>query len=373
MQLQFHPASGSGPVRTISVGHVGERLAIGAAAALAALAVSLWFTVPAVTGRQGRQEDGARALAESRALRSQRMRVQGEADAVRRRALAGANLLNRIAFLYRVPPSQWPRILAPEHRLLSDGAPERVADQAPAYLVALEKGLDLLAQREAEDPAVSRQVPAIVPLGDAPFEPSAYFGPRKSPWTKEEEFLSGIEIAAAAGTAVVAPGDGVVTFAGSVRRGLKGGLWRLGNVVVLSHGPRGATVFGHLAKFSVRRGEKVLRGARLGTVGSSGWAISPQLHYEFWRPDGSNLRPTDPLFAVLDSTFDRPRSSLEQMDATWAPGPLSPLPGIGIRAERAAGPSTPPSRRIRRRAVGAPAPQIRTPAPQIGAPAPQIR
>jgi murein DD-endopeptidase MepM/ murein hydrolase activator NlpD len=361
MQLQFHPASRRGPVRTISVGPVGERVTIATAAALAALAVSLWFTVPAVTRRHGRQEDGGRALAESGTLRSQAVRVQGEADAVRRRARAGANLLNRIAFLYRVPPARWPRILAPEHRLLSVAAPERVADQAPAYVIALEKGRDLLEQREAEDPAVAREVPAIVPLGDAPFEPSAYFGPGKSPWTNEEEFLSGVEIAAAAGTAVVAPGDGVVAFAGSVRRGLAGGLWRLGNVVVLSHGPRGATLFGHLARFTVRRGERVSRGARLGTVGSSGWAVSPQLHYEFWGYDGSNLRPTDPLFAVLDSTFDRPPFSLEQMDATWAPGPPHPLPGIGIRAEKAAGPSTPPSRRIRRRALEAVTPQVRTP------------
>ena len=181
------------------------------------------------------------------------------------------------------------------------------------------------------------------------FEPSAYFGPRRSPWTSEEEFLPGVEIAAPAGSAVVVPGEGLVVFAGNVRRGLPGALWQLGNIVVIYHGARAATLFGHLARIDVRAGQRVVRGARLGTVGTSGWAVSPQLHYEYWRPDGTTLRPTDPFFTVLDVALERRPYSLEQMEATWAPGPLDPLPGIGIRAEDATAGRKPPSRRIRRR------------------------
>jgi len=94
-----------------------------------------------------------------------------------------------------------------------------------------------------------------------------------------------------------------------------------------------ATVFGHLARIDVRRGQKVVRGARLGTVGVSGWALSPQLHYEYWRNDGERLRPTDPLFAVLDLPLERKPYSLERMAASWAPGPLDSLPGIDVRAK----------------------------------------
>ena len=105
-------------------------------------------------------------------------------------------------------------------------------------------------------------------------------------------------------------------------------------MIVLSHGGRGATVFGHLSRIDVRRGQRVARGQRIGAVGSTGWAISPQLHYEFWRPERGTLRPTDPLFAALDRRLGRNPVSLEQMEATSAPGPLDPLPGLSSALER---------------------------------------
>ena len=42
------------------------------------------------------------------------------------------------------------------------------------------------------------------------------------------------------------------------------------------------------------------RGERLGAVGNSGWAMSPTLHYEYWRRTRAGVAPTDPRFAVLD-------------------------------------------------------------------------
>ena len=167
-------------------------------------------------------------------------------------------------------------------------------------------------------------------------------------WTNEEEFLPGVEIASPAGASVVAPGDGTVAFAGTVKRSAGGRLWELGNVVILSHGARGATVFGHLGRIDVRRGQRVARGERLGTVGSSGWALSPQLHYEYWRPNGGSLRPTDPLFAMLDLRPAREPWSLAQMEATGAPDPLDPLPGINASAD-AAGENRSGPRGVRRR------------------------
>jgi murein DD-endopeptidase MepM/ murein hydrolase activator NlpD len=106
----------------------------------------------------------------------------------------------------------------------------------------------------------------------------------------------------------------------------------LGNLIVLSHGASGATVFGYLSEIDVRRGQRVARGQRLGAVGATGWAISPRLHYEYWRPAEGGLRPTDPLFAVLDHRLGRKPLSLDQMLATSAPGPLDPLPGKGAAA-----------------------------------------
>lgn len=348
MQLQFHPASGRGTVRTISLGESGERVLAAAAAVVALFAVSLWFTVPSVSRRLGREREKSDELARSAEAAGEWQSVARAAADLRRRARNRADLENRIAFLYGVPPAQWPKALAPENRLLADESPDRIASGLPVFLAALEKGRVILARRELESPGAVRQVPAILPLGDALFEPSAYFGPRRSPWTNEEEFLSGVEIAAPPGSSVVAPGDAVVAFAGTIRRSLGGSLWQLGNVVILSHGAYGATVFGHLARVDVRRGQKVVRGARLGTVGVSGWALSPQLHYEYWRNDGERLRPTDPLFAVLDLPLERKPYSLERMAASWAPGPLDSLPGIDVRADEAAAPGPSAPRRSRR-------------------------
>ncbi len=348
MQLQFHPASRRGSVRTVSLGAAGERAVAVASGVAALFALSLWFTVPLVARRLGREREQGQEVARAAEAGQEWQAVRRLSSDLRRRARARADLENRIAFLYGVPAAQWPKLLAPESRLFADESPERIATGLPILLRALEKGRTILARREQESPEAARQVPAILPLGDALFEPSAYFGPRRSPWTSEEEFLSGVEIAAPPGSAVVAPGDGVVAFAGTIRRSLGGTLWQLGNVVILSHGIYGATVFGHLARIDVRRGQKVQRGSRLGTVGTSGWAVSPQLHYEYWRNDGERLRPTDPLFAVLDLSLERKPYSLDGMEASWAPGPLDGLPGIDVRAEDANAPRPLAPRRSRR-------------------------
>ena len=76
----------------------------------------------------------------------------------------------------------------------------------------------------------------------------------------------------------------------------------------------------------MRRGQRVRRGQRLGTVGATGWTMSPALHYEYWRERGGVLRR--PIRASGSSTgrFARLDVSLERMEATSAPGPVEPLP-----------------------------------------------
>jgi len=103
---------------------------------------------------------------------------------------------------------------------------------------------------------------------------------------------------------------------------------RLGNLVVLGHGSAGATLFGHLGRVDVRRGQRVRRGERLAAVGNSGWAMSPTLHYEYWRRNRAGVAPTDPRFAVLDRKLIDDGMSLEKMLATSSPDPGEPPPGL---------------------------------------------
>ncbi len=94
----------------------------------------------------------------------------------------------------------------------------------------------------------------------------------------------GVDYAASRGTPVRASGDGKVTFAGT-----KGGYGRL---VVIRHGGRYTTAYGHLHRYArgVRSGKKVKQGQIIGYVGSSGLATGPHLHYEF-RVNGVHRNP----------------------------------------------------------------------------------
>lgn len=94
----------------------------------------------------------------------------------------------------------------------------------------------------------------------------------------------GVDYAAARGTPVRASGDGKITFAGK-----KGGYGRL---VVIRHGGRYTTAYGHLHRYAkgARSGKKVKQGQIIGYVGSSGLATGPHLHYEF-RVNGVHRNP----------------------------------------------------------------------------------
>ena len=327
MELQIHPASGRGTVRTLAAGASGERVVVALAGAAALAAVSLWMTVPSMLRRWMRDEDAPRVALETENVRLARAEISRQALLLKARSNDRGDLLNRIAFLYEVPSAAWPRLLAPERGALTASAAEVIAARLPVYLRGLDAGRELLAAREAADKDLPARIPAILPIPDRLSEPVGFFGPRVSPWTGGAEFFTGLELAAPEGAAVLATGAGVVLFTGSARASAAGRLWRLGNFAVVSHGPNGITLYGHLAKIEVRRGQRVLRRQRLGTAGKSGWVLAPGLHYEYWRDQGDGLRPTDHLFAVLDQRQRIGDVSLERMIATSAPGPVESVPG----------------------------------------------
>jgi murein DD-endopeptidase MepM/ murein hydrolase activator NlpD len=94
----------------------------------------------------------------------------------------------------------------------------------------------------------------------------------------------GVDYAAPRGTPVKAAGDGKVIHVGT-----QGGYGRL---VVIRHGGRYTTAYGHLNGYArgIRVGAKVKQGQIIGYVGSSGLATGPHLHYEF-RVNGVHRNP----------------------------------------------------------------------------------
>jgi murein DD-endopeptidase MepM/ murein hydrolase activator NlpD len=98
------------------------------------------------------------------------------------------------------------------------------------------------------------------------------FGYRISPFTNRREFHRGLDIAARAGTPIVATADGVVTFAG--RKGL------LGLCIIINHGHGLVTRYGHARKLLKKPGDQVKRGEEIAEVGSTGRSTGPHVHYE---------------------------------------------------------------------------------------------
>ncbi len=92
----------------------------------------------------------------------------------------------------------------------------------------------------------------------------------------------GVDYAAPIGTPVRTVADGMVEFAG-----VQGGF---GNVVMVKHGGSNLTVYAHLSRINVRRGQSVSQGQNVGAVGQTGWATGPHLHFEF-RVNGAHRDP----------------------------------------------------------------------------------
>jgi murein DD-endopeptidase MepM/ murein hydrolase activator NlpD len=98
------------------------------------------------------------------------------------------------------------------------------------------------------------------------------FGERIDPFNGEGAFHSGVDIGSNFGHQVIAPADGVVTFAD-----LMGGY---GKAIMLDHGHGISTRYGHLSGYAITPGQRVHRGDVIGYVGASGRSTGPHLHYE---------------------------------------------------------------------------------------------
>jgi murein DD-endopeptidase MepM/ murein hydrolase activator NlpD len=103
---------------------------------------------------------------------------------------------------------------------------------------------------------------------------SSNFNPnRLHPIYKTQRPHRGTDYAAPRGTPVFAAGDGRVTEAGYTRPN--------GNYVFIQHGEQFETHYLHLHRLKVKKGARVKQGDVIGTVGSTGAATGPHLHYEF--------------------------------------------------------------------------------------------
>ncbi|MBQ9631205.1 MAG: M23 family metallopeptidase [Treponema sp.] len=112
---------------------------------------------------------------------------------------------------------------------------------------------------------------------------SSKFGWRADPFTGARTYHSGIDMACSRGTSIFAALPGNVIYVG----------WSnvFGNYVVVSHANNYQTLYGHMDKTQVKKGDIVSQGTVLGTVGSTGYSTGNHLHFTVYK----NGKPIDPL------------------------------------------------------------------------------
>jgi lipoprotein NlpD len=173
--------------------------------------------------------------------------------------------------------------------------------------IARENGLDdptrLDAGRVLFIPGAAREPPPAAAAGAAPVEPPAQaspagharllwpvrgviyspFGPRGS------EHHDGLDLAAPEGTPVLAAADGTAVFVGEQRG--------YGRIILLAHDGDLVTVYAHNRENLVAKGDRVVRGQQIATVGRTGNASGPHLHFEV----RVRAKPRDPLALLREA------------------------------------------------------------------------
>lgn len=117
----------------------------------------------------------------------------------------------------------------------------------------------------------------------------------------------GTDFGAPTGTPVRTVGDGLVEFAG----------WQngFGNVIYVRHASERQTVYAHLSRMDVKKGQRVEQGQRIGAVGATGWATGPHLHFEF-RVKGQHQDPR--VIARASEAITLPATAKAQFQQTVA-------------------------------------------------------
>ena len=135
---------------------------------------------------------------------------------------------------------------------------------------------------------------------------SSNFNPnRLHPIYKTKRPHRGTDYAAPTGTPVYAAGDGRVVKSGYTSAN--------GNYVFIQHGESFKTHYLHLHKRRVKQGERVKQGQVIGTVGSTGSATGPHLHYEFL-VDGVHRNPRS-VHKLLPKAKSLPNTELARFGA----------------------------------------------------------
>ena len=113
------------------------------------------------------------------------------------------------------------------------------------------------------------------------------YGMRKDPKTGVLQFHGGIDFRGKTGTTIMASMDGVVSVVGENRL--------YGKYIIISHSNGYKTLYGHMSAYSVKQGDRVARGRKIGEVGNTGYSTGPHLHFGIYDKNNRMVNPLELL------------------------------------------------------------------------------
>ncbi len=154
------------------------------------------------------------------------------------------------------------------------------------------KSLEEIALLAKEKEKLLAAIPAIQPINNSELTRMASgYGYRSDPFTKARKMHRGMDFTAPRGTPIYASGDGKVTRADNNSSGY-------GKHIRIDHGYGYMSLYAHLSKYNVKKGQKVKRGDLIGFVGSTGRSEAPHLHYEVFK-DKERINPINFYYGSL--------------------------------------------------------------------------
>lgn len=169
--------------------------------------------------------------------------------------------------------------------------------------------IERLAENKAE---LIEAIPSIQPIKNQDLTRMASgYGYRTDPFTKKRRFHYGMDFSARKGTPIYATGNGIVKRADNRSSGY-------GKHIRIDHGFGYISLYAHLSKYNVRRGQRVKRGDIIGYVGNTGRSVGPHLHYEIFK-DKKKINPLNFYYGNLsqkefDALLTQSRLENQSMD-----------------------------------------------------------
>ncbi len=158
--------------------------------------------------------------------------------------------------------------------------------------VVQSRSLDEIERLAANKSELIAAIPTIQPIKNKDLTRVASgFGYRIDPFTKKRRFHYGMDFTAKRGTPVYATGNGIVKRADNRSSGY-------GRHIRIDHGFGYVSLYAHLTKYNVRRGQKVKRGDIIGYVGNTVRSAGPHLHYEILK-DNKKINPLNFYYGNL--------------------------------------------------------------------------